>query len=49
MNSNFQRFLKRSARNFGQFWRQLSRNKLAVVSLAMVIAFGLVAIFADML
>lgn len=49
MNTNFQRFLKRSAKNFGQFWRQLSRNKLAVASLAMVLAFGLIAVFADLL
>ncbi len=47
--SNLRRFLRRSARNFGQFWRQLSRNKLAVVSLGLVLVFALVAIFADLL
>ncbi len=47
--SNFRRFLRRSAKNFGQFWRQLSRNKLAVVSLGLVLVFALVAIFADFL
>ena len=47
--SNLRRFLRRSTRNFGQFWRQLSRNKLAVVSLGLVLVFALVAIFADLL
>lgn len=47
--SNFQRFLRRSVRNFGQFSRQLSRNKLAVASLGLVLLFALVALFADML
>jgi len=45
----FARFLRRSGRNLSQFWRQLSRNKLAVASLALVLAFALVAIFADFL
>ncbi|MDX9784643.1 MAG: ABC transporter permease [Spirochaetia bacterium] len=47
--SNAKRFLRRTAKNFSQFWRQLSRNKLAVVSLGLVIVFALVAIFADLL
>jgi peptide/nickel transport system permease protein len=47
--SNLRRFLRRTAKNFGQFWRQLSRNKLAVVSLGLVLVFALVAIFADLL
>jgi peptide/nickel transport system permease protein len=47
--SNLRRFLRRTGRNLGQFWRQLSRNKLAVVSLGLVIVFALVAIFADFL
>ncbi len=47
--SNLRRFLRRSAKNFGQFWRQLSRNKLAVVSLGLVLVFALVAVFADLL
>lgn len=47
--SPFRRFIARSGRNMAQFWRQLSRNKLAVLSLAIVLAFALVAIFADFL
>lgn len=45
----FHRFLLRTGRNLGQFWRQLSRNKLAVLSLSIVLAFAAVAIFADLL
>ncbi len=47
--SNFARALRRSGRNFAQFWRQLSRNKLAVISLVIVVGFAGVAIFADLL
>jgi len=47
--SKFARFLRRTGKNFSQFWRQLARNKLAVLSLALVIVFALVAIFADLL
>lgn len=46
--SGFIRALRRSGRNFVQFWRQFSRNKLAVVSLCIVLSFALVAIFADL-
>ena len=47
--SLFLRFLRRMLRNLSQFWRQLSRNKLAVASLALVLVFAMVAIFADLL
>ena len=43
------RFLRRRARNFGQFWRRFSRNRLATASLLLVLGFALLAIFADSL
>jgi len=43
------RFMKRQAKNISQFWRQFSRNKLAVASLILVFVFALIAIFADVL
>ncbi len=48
-NQSFLRFLKRQSKNISQFWRQFSRNKLAVASLILVLIFALVAIFADIL
>jgi len=46
--SNLSRSLRRIARNFGQFWRRFSRNKLATASLAFVILVALVSVFADL-
>ncbi|MCX8014182.1 MAG: ABC transporter permease [Rectinema sp.] len=43
------RFMKRQVKNITRFWRQFSRNKLAVASLVLVLVFALIAIFADML
>lgn len=48
-NQTFLRFFKRQSKNISQFWRQFSRNKLAVASLILVLIFALVAIFADIL
>ena len=47
--SKASRFLRRRAKNFGQFWRRFSRNKLATASLALVLFFAVLAIFADSL
>lgn len=43
------RFMKRQTKNISQFWRQFSRNKLAVASLLLVLIFALIAAFADVL
>jgi peptide/nickel transport system permease protein len=43
------RALRRFGRNARQFWRRFSRNKLAVASLGLVLAFALVAVLADVL
>jgi len=43
------RTLRRFGRNARQFWRRFSRNKLAVASLGLVLAFALVAVLADVL
>jgi len=48
-NQTFLRFFKRQSKNISQFWRQFSRNKLAVASLILVLIFALIAIFADVL
>ncbi|MGB9617969.1 MAG: ABC transporter permease, partial [Desulfomonilaceae bacterium] len=45
----FSRFMARQSKNMTQFWRQFSRNKLAVASLILVLLFALIAIFADVL
>jgi|YelNatPaOPRAMG01_1025707.scaffolds.fasta_scaffold05649_6 peptide/nickel transport system permease protein len=47
--TSLSRFLKRQYKNTAQFWRQFSRNKLAVVSLILVLLFALIALFADWL
>lgn len=47
--NRLRRALARGARNFGQFWRRFSRNKLATASLFLVLAFALVAVLADAL
>jgi len=43
------RFFRRCGRNFSQFWRRFSRNKLATASLILVLAFAIIALFADVL
>jgi len=48
-NQTILRFFKRQSKNISQFWRQFSRNKLAVASLILVLIFALIAIFADVL
>ncbi|MCX8013873.1 MAG: ABC transporter permease [Rectinema sp.] len=48
-SSALSRFMKRQAKNITQFWRQFSRNKLAVASLILVLVFALIAVFADIL
>ncbi len=42
------RTLHRTSRNFRQFWRRFSRNKLATLSLMFVLVIALIAIFADL-
>ncbi len=49
VNNTFSRFVARQSKNITQFWRQFSRNKLAVASLFLVLIFALIAIFADFL
>jgi peptide/nickel transport system permease protein len=48
-NNTLSRFMARQSKNITQFWRQFSRNKLAVASLFLVLIFALIAIFADFL
>lgn len=43
------RVLRRTGKNFRQFWRRFSRSKLAVASFALVLVFAILAIFADAL
>lgn len=43
------RFIRRSAKNFAQFWRRFSRNKLATASMFLVLAFAVLALGADLL
>jgi peptide/nickel transport system permease protein len=43
------RVLRRTGRNFRQFWLRFARNRLAVVSLVLVAAFAAVAVLADVL
>ena len=45
-SSKFGRFLRRTGKNAREFWRRFSRNKLAVASLALVLVFAILAIFA---
>jgi len=49
VNNTLSRFVARQSKNITQFWRQFSRNKLAVASLFLVLIFALIAIFADFL
>lgn len=41
------RFLRRTAKNFGEFWRRFSRNRLAVASLVLVLVFAAFALLAS--